>query len=114
MKQATPSRRPGLPGRNSPSALSSARSGIQLAALLSLLLSLILSPLNIAHGWGGDGPQTMGNATQGEPYFGYGVTAQLLGQPVTPLLNGLVGMQFNWVRQPLSWAEIASDSSTRA
>ena len=82
------------------------RSGIQLAALLLLLLPLIVSPLGVAHGSGGDRPQTMGSATKGEPYFGYGVTAQLLGQPVAPLLNGVIGMQFNWVRQASSWAEI--------
>jgi len=82
--------------------------GIQIAALLLLLLPLIVSPLGVAHGSGGDRPQTMGSATKGEPYFGYGVTAQLLGQPVAPLLNGVMGMQFNWVRQASSWAEIES------
>ncbi len=39
----------------------------------------------------------------------YGVTAQMLGQPITPLLNGIVAMRFGWVRQPVRWAELEPD-----
>lgn len=61
---------------------------------------------NPADGFGAGRPQTMGDAVKGDPYFGYGVTVQLLGQPVAPLLNGVEGMHFNWVRQHVRWEAI--------
>jgi hypothetical protein len=48
----------------------------------------------------------MGAAAKGEPFFGYGVDVELMGQPVAPLLNGVRGMQFNWVRQAVAWRQL--------
>ena len=93
---------------------------IELILVALLVLPLVLRPAAIA--WADDGsdpppenvterlstarPQTMGDALKGDPYFGYGVTVQLLGQPVAPLLNGIEGMHFNWVRQHVRWGAI--------
>jgi polysaccharide biosynthesis protein PslG len=38
--------------------------------------------------------------------FGYGITADLIGQPITPLLNGAAAMRLNWIRQPVRWSDI--------
>ncbi len=42
--------------------------------------------------------------TPGRPT--YGITVQLLGQPMDLLLNGVSSMRLGWIRQPVSWAEI--------
>lgn len=50
--------------------------------------------------------QSMGDLTDQTPFFGYGITAQLRGDYVEALLNGLTGMHFNWVRQPVLWKQV--------
>ncbi len=38
--------------------------------------------------------------------FGYGITVDLVDQPLTQLMNGVAGMHMNWVRQPVHWGQI--------
>jgi hypothetical protein len=54
------------------------------------------------------GRQTMGfeYLRDAPTVFGYGITADLLGQPVDSLLNGVAAMHLNWIRQPVRWADI--------
>lgn len=52
--------------------------------------------------------QTMGTGIvfDSSESFGYGVTAQLIDQPIVPLLNVVTAMHFNWIRQPIHWSDI--------
>jgi len=54
------------------------------------------------------GRQTMGfeHLRGTTELFGYGVTADLIGQPLTPLLNGAAALRLNWIRQPVRWSDI--------
>jgi hypothetical protein len=83
--------------------------------VIATLLALVLGPVGVLEATGGAGPsvdsaaerpQTMGAAAKGEPFFGYGVDMELMGQPIAPLLNGVLGMQFNWVRQVVAWRQL--------
>ncbi len=38
--------------------------------------------------------------------FGYGITVDLVDQPLTQLMNGVAGMHLNWVRQPVHWGQV--------
>jgi hypothetical protein len=83
--------------------------------VIATLLALVLGPVGMLEAGGdsepsaeaaGERPQTMGAAAKGEPFFGYGVDVELMGQPISPLLNGVLGMQFNWVRQAVTWHQL--------
>ncbi len=82
---------------------------------IATLLALVLGPVGVLEAGGDSEPpeeaaaeraQTMGAAAKGEPFFGYGVDVELMGQPISPLLNGVLGIQFNWVRQAVAWHQI--------
>ncbi len=82
--------------------------------VIATLLALVLGPVGVLEADGDTGPsadestrpQTMGAEAKGEPFFGYGVDVELMGQPISPLLNGVRGMHFNWVRQAVAWRQI--------
>jgi len=86
--------------------------------ILAVTSIVLLLALWLVQTWGGStnvgsSPSRSAGTTSLEqkmdsspPPFGYGVTVQLQGQPVTPLLNGVIGMHFNWVRQPLRWQDM--------
>ncbi len=38
--------------------------------------------------------------------FGYGVAVQLWGQDPEPVINGVAGMGFDWLRQAVRWADV--------
>lgn len=90
------------------------------AIRLAIIALLSLVSVRVSEAGAGSGPaptasatpQTMGAAVKGEPFFGYGVDIELLGQPTSPLLNGVLGMQFNWVRQSVDWRELQSAPGT--
>jgi hypothetical protein len=103
----------GFDGTHSMTARTLAGWGIRL--VIATLLALVLGPVGVLEANGDAGPsadsaaerpQTMGAATKAEPFFGYGVDVELLGQPVSTLLNGVLGMQFNWVRQVVEWRQL--------
>jgi hypothetical protein len=54
------------------------------------------------------GRQTMGfgRSRVSSAPAGHGITADLIGQPITPLLNGAAAMRLDWIRQPVNWADI--------
>ncbi|MBN1317472.1 MAG: beta-galactosidase [Anaerolineales bacterium] len=75
-----------------------------LGALLALFPHGMLGAQTVTTGIS----QTMGSGCvlNGAPSFGYGVNAQLIDQPIVPLLNIVTAMRFNWIRQSVRWSEI--------
>lgn len=91
-----------------PSALTQ-RIGRLALAVFSVFLALPVAPAVGADQGKPAVPGGTGKAGLQES-FGYGATVQLMGQPVAPLLNGITGMHFDWVRLPLRWADVEPDA----
>jgi len=88
--------------------------------LVVVLICMINSAASVELAWAqgssqdDENQQTMGldKLYDAPEVFGYGVTVQLMDQPATSLLNGVVALRFNWVRQPVRWDTIEPVAGT--
>jgi hypothetical protein len=90
-----------------------ARRGTSLFLIALWLITALSAPADAVDSTPIPHDAATGRQTMGFEYlrdtpslFAYGITADLVGQPLNSLLNGTAAMRLNWIRQPVRWADI--------